>query len=153
MYQATWFIYSEESSLALMNPQKYSELRSCADVKCCHCCWCVRRASCVWFQVVGSTSCWGQIHQVLGSSQSPLPCSLIYEQCLVWLFVLSLPGPRAAESSPRQPGSEGLCESLSQLHLRVHFQQLSWAVQSRVPNRSCEWLISMQKSKFLIFLR
>lgn len=47
-------------------------------------------------------------------------------------------GSRAPESSSCQPGGEGLRKSLPQLYIRVHFQQLPWAVQSRVPNRPGE---------------
>lgn len=50
------------------------------------------------------------------------------------------PGPGAAEPPTSQPGGEGLRESLPQLHLRVHLQQLSRAVQSRVPDGPGAWV-------------
>lgn len=80
-----------------------------------------------------------QVCCFLGSSQTGdlfFPSS-IYDQYLD-SFCCLCAGSRASESSSSQPGSEGLCKSLSQLHIRVHFQQLSWTVQSRVPDRSCE---------------
>lgn len=102
--------------------------------KCYHCCFIPGESD--PFMVSGH---W--YHQVLGSYQTGdlfFP-HLIHEQCFIWLSLLSpLPGPRTAESTSSQPGSEGLCKSLPQLYLWVHFQQLSWAVQSRVSDRSCK---------------
>lgn len=105
---------------------------------CCHC-----------FFMPGETDPFVVLgHKLLKADSPPPECfpkrwwvlSLFDIWTVLWLtlFVVALPGPGAAKSTPSQPGGEGLCKSLPQLHLRVHFQQLSWAVQSGVPDRSCE---------------
>lgn len=122
---------------------------SCGD-KRCHCILCLGTVPHLWFQV---TSCRKQIHQALRGFHiwCVLSRYVLWTVLCLTLFVVPLPGPGAAESTPSQPGGERLCKSLPQLHLWVHFQQLSWAVQSGVPDRSCELLISRQK--FSDFLR
>ena len=47
-------------------------------------------------------------------------------------------GPGAAESPQGEPGGEGLRESLSELHLRIHFQQLPWPLQQGISDRPCK---------------
>lgn len=42
-------------------------------------------------------------------------------------------GPGAPVSAQGQPGGKGLCQSLPQLHVRLHLQQLPRAVQQTVP--------------------
>lgn len=47
-------------------------------------------------------------------------------------------GPGAAESPQGEPGGEGLRESLSELHLWIHFQQLPWPLQQGISDRPCK---------------
>lgn len=53
-----------------------------------------------------------------------------------WFLYLLCSGAGTPEPPEGKSGGEGLRKSLPQLHLRIHFQQLSWSVQQRISDGS-----------------
>lgn len=64
---------------------------------------------------------------------------------LVVTALVPCSGPGAPVSTQSQPGGAGLRQSLPQLHLRLHLQQLPGALQSAVPARGAGESASRQR--------